>query len=892
MRDDSGVVSKDQVMGTLIAALDTRGMRYSVDADGRTVHLGFKGDDLPIHMEISVGEVVLKFRCPLDFRVATGNYEKVFWELNRINSDLSFGAFCIQPDGMVDFAYGFPFLESDFSEDFLMAFIKTIAGTVDSHDGDLKRIADSCPSSRNMYQRGENMGNPVRKISKITAVGGIHSIVATGLEAAGIKFEYNEASNEFCATVEGDDLPIKLSVSMDPLMIRFKMLLALNICPDNYSEVFRQLNGINSRMTFGIFVIDEANAKVFFRYEFPYAEARVSSDFVAWLVKHIVEEVDSHDGELKKLAEGETNPDGGYMRGIDMAEDFENDYREEGAEWEDVVIRALRGKAMIDIDGHWCTKDKFIEGLEARDLSGPGGPAGMPMESSDPHCMYIDTSECHNLIIGGSGSGKSRRIIMQQVLTMVGSGESAIIFDPKGEICAMTNEPLAADGYSIYVMDLRNPQTSTGWNMFEWPYQLYKVGSKRDRDKAFETVISVADTLCPVLNSYGKDPYWESSAQGLLAGVIWSLVRSGCPLEDITLPAIFNECQRIFQDTNSIDEYINKHHNDGLGYMLMSPALDNADNTRRCILSEFRQHLLPFVSSESLVSMLSRTDLSFKDIVKRKSVVYIIAPDEKDTLNPVVSIFVKMLYEYLLYYAHTDSGRLENRMNFILDEFASLPRITNMPSMLAAARSRNIRFTITLQSMSQLKSVYGPDADTIKGNCANWIFLSSRDMGTLEEISALVGNDATGGRMISTSQLQRLDKSRGQMLVLRDRKRPYLGCFSDISDFGFEPKPIPAQNATAGSPLVDDESLDELLGMVSPGRDFSPSELEVIFDFFNSIGAIGNITWMLDALALVRDYPEPEDAVAELKRVGFVFQDGEDFRTSMALCRRVLLEEI
>jgi len=660
------------------------------------------------------------------------------------------------------------------------------------------------------------MGNPVGTISKQAAGGGIHSIVATGLEAAGIEYEYSEATGDYSATVKGDDLPIRMVVSMDPLMLRFKLQLDLEISPDNYSEVFRQLNGINSRMTFGIFIIDEENARVFYRYEFPYAEARVSSDFVTWLVGYAVKEVDRHDGELKMLAEGQTAPDGGYMRGFDMADEIENDYKEEGTEWEKVVIRALRGKAMMDADGHWCTKDKFIEGLEVRDLSGLGGSAGLPMDSTDPHCMYIDTSECHSLIIGGSGSGKSRRIIMQQVLTMVGSGESAVIFDPKGEICAMTHEPLAADGYSIHVLDLRNPVTSSGWNMFQWPYQLYSSGNRIDRDKAFETVISVADTLCPVLDALNKDPYWAASAQGLLAGLIWNLIRSGCPLEDITLPAIFDECQRIFTSAETIGDYIKKHQRDGLGYLLMSPALDNAENTRRCILSEFRQHLIPLISSESLVSMLSRTDLSFSDIVNGKSVVYIIAPDEKDTLNPVVSIFVKMLYEYLLFYAHTDNGRLENRMNFILDEFASLPRIKNMPSMLAAARSRNIRFTITLQSMSQLRSVYGGDADTIKGNCANWIFLSSRDMGTLEEISALVGNDATGGRMISTSQLQRLDKSRGQMLVLRDRKRPYLGCFSDISDFGFEPKPIPVKNVCGSLSTEDEDSVDELLDLINP----------------------------------------------------------------------------
>jgi hypothetical protein len=154
MSDSNGVVSGDEVMDTLLAALDSRGMRYSADADEGVVRIGFKGDDLPIRMEIHVGEAAVQFKCPLDFRIASGNYEKVFWELNRINSGLSFGAFCIQPDGMVDFTYGFPFLESDFSEEFLMAFIKAIAGTVDSHDGDLKRIAVSCPSGRVMYQRG------------------------------------------------------------------------------------------------------------------------------------------------------------------------------------------------------------------------------------------------------------------------------------------------------------------------------------------------------------------------------------------------------------------------------------------------------------------------------------------------------------------------------------------------------------------------------------------------------------------------------------------------------------------------------------------------------------------------------------------------------------------
>ena len=168
-------------------------------------------------------------------------------------------------------------------------------------------------------------------------------------------------------------------------------------------------------------------------------------------------------------------------------------------------------------------------------------------------------------------------------------------------------------------------------------------------------------------------------------------------------------------------------------------------------------------------------------------------PDEKTSYHNLVSLYIKQSYEYLIYKAQNfvDSNRtLGIRVNYILDEFSSLPTISDFPAMITAARSRNIRFNLFLQSKKQLFLKYDEECNTIMSNCENWIYLSSRELDFLKELSQLCGETNSGNRkpLLSVSDLQKLDKEKGQVLILSGRNKPLITFLPDI-DFYDEGTP-------------------------------------------------------------------------------------------------------
>jgi type IV secretion system protein VirD4 len=123
---------------------------------------------------------------------------------------------------------------------------------------------------------------------------------------------------------------------------------------------------------------------------------------------------------------------------------------------------------------------------------------------------------------------------------------------------------------------------------------------------------------------------------------------------------------------------------------------------------------------------------------------------------------------------------LPRRVNFLLDEFSSLPQISDFPSMISASRSRNIRFTLIIQSIAQLYWLYDRHAGTIKGNCENWVFLYSRELLLLNELIDLCGKKSNEEPLVTVSMLQTLDKSKGEVFVLNKRLYPFIANLPDI----------------------------------------------------------------------------------------------------------------
>ena len=237
-------------------------------------------------------------------------------------------------------------------------------------------------------------------------------------------------------------------------------------------------------------------------------------------------------------------------------------------------------------------------------------------------------------------------------------------------------------------------------------------------------------------------------------------------------------------------------------------TVETANETKASILSVFDQKVRMFSIQPNLLSMLAKTDLDIGAIGQKPVAVFLIVPDEKTGYHTLVSLFIKQSYEYLIFHAQKEAERdgfhvsnLKNRVNYILDEFSSMPTIRDFPAMVTAARSRNIRFTLVIQSKHQLIQRYKDEAETIMTNCNNWIFLTSRELQLLKELSELCGNtlEANPKPVLSVSDLQRMDKEAGEALLLCGRTKPCITRLADIDEYDnkeFAPPKVKARKHT------------------------------------------------------------------------------------------------
>ena len=193
--------------------------------------------------------------------------------------------------------------------------------------------------------------------------------------------------------------------------------------------------------------------------------------------------------------------------------------------------------------------------------------------------------------------------------------------------------------------------------------------------------------------------------------------------------------------------------------------------------------------------MLSRSDFDMETIGERKTAVFMIIQDEKTTYHALATIFVKQCYESLIAVAQRHGGKLPVRTNFLLDEFANMPKFKDITTMITAARSRQIRMTMIIQNFAQLKQVYGnEDAETIRGNCGNILYLLTGELSALEEISKLCGDKIVKvGKdkkeetrpLITVTELQRFKEN--EVLILKHRLPPLRTKFLPFwnTDFGY-----------------------------------------------------------------------------------------------------------
>ena len=410
----------------------------------------------------------------------------------------------------------------------------------------------------------------------------------------------------------------------------------------------------------------------------------------------------------------------------------------------------------------------------------------------DKEAAYVDNGESHTLVIGATGSGKTAGIINPTVKMLMKARESMIISDPKGEIYEDNSGLLRELGYEIIILNFRDPQKGNCWNPYHLPYKYQKDGNF---DKANELLNDLSTNI--VVDGQGNDPFWQDSAASYLTGLSLAMFEDAKP-EEININTV-NLMMTTGEDKYGASNYLKEYFN---AKDPASPACVNAlgtvnapNETKGGIVSVLKQKVKTLAVTKNLSEMLSKNDFEMDSIGEKPTAVFMIIQDEKTTYHSLATIFVKQCYEALINVAHQHGGKLPVRTNFLLDEFANMPKFKDITTMVTAARSRQIRFTFIIQNFAQLKQNYGDhDAETIRGNCGNLIYLLTGELSALEEISKLCGDKLVRvGKdkkeetrpLVTVSELQRMKPD--EFILIKQRCAPFRGKLKMDwdTDFGF-----------------------------------------------------------------------------------------------------------
>ena len=426
----------------------------------------------------------------------------------------------------------------------------------------------------------------------------------------------------------------------------------------------------------------------------------------------------------------------------------------------------------------WAKEKEIKEELNPVEIKSQNSKyAGVPLILNENE-MWVDNSEYHSLVIGATGSGKTQTVILPLVHSLAKAHESMIITDPKGEIYEKTSNMLRDKGYQILLLNFRDPQNGNSWNPMSLPYQIYKSGN---HDKAIELLDDLALNILYDDSNSNADPFWEKTSADYFSGVALGLFEDAkedeININSINLVTTVGEEK--FGGSTYIKEYFAAKDPASAASINASGTVTAPTETKGSILSVFRQKVKLFASRDNLSEMLSHSDVDLESIGEKPTAVFIVIQDEKKTYHSLVTILLKQIYETLISVAQRHDGKLPVRTNFLLDEFANMPPLKDVTTMITAARSRRIRFTMIIQNFAQLDQVYGKEnAETIRGNCGNIIYLITTELKALEEISKMCGevkskkDDKTASTpLVTVSDLQRMKQF--EVIILRMRKQPF-----------------------------------------------------------------------------------------------------------------------
>lgn len=341
------------------------------------------------------------------------------------------------------------------------------------------------------------------------------------------------------------------------------------------------------------------------------------------------------------------------------------------------------------------------------------------------------------MVIGGSGTGKSRYVVKPNILQ---ANCSYVITDPSGELLETMGSYLQREGYEVRVFNLVQMEHSNCYNPFHYIRN----------DEGVLTMINALIKNTTPKGSSSNDPFWEKAETALLQALSFFLV-SECAAEERNFTNVMKllrcaevkEGQEDYASTLDILfkelEERDPEHIAVRQYRVFKQA---AGKTAQSILVSCSVRLAVF--NLKVINKLTGTDdIDLGTLGDKKTALFCITPTADTTFNFLISLLYTQLFETLYHKAETKckGKRLPVHVRFLLDEFSNIGTIPDFAQKLSTMRKYEISCTIILQALSQIKALYKDDWEVLIGNCDEFLFLGGSDATTLEYISKKLGKE-------------------------------------------------------------------------------------------------------------------------------------------------------
>lgn len=346
----------------------------------------------------------------------------------------------------------------------------------------------------------------------------------------------------------------------------------------------------------------------------------------------------------------------------------------------------------------------------------------------------------NTLIIGGPGSGKTQSILLPTIKNIITNNESLIVNDTKETILKETQKLLQEKNYNIIEINFENNNSKNKWNPFDLPTKLYK------ENKNDESLELIKDIITPIFQDKKQtgDPFWTISCIDLAVGTALYLLENN---KKVTLKEIYMTAQTLTKENLKTLDKTKK------AYYFLTGILSSPLETKGSILATFNQKITNYITKDITQNIISTTTFDIKKIKTEKTALFI-TKNTSEISNTLTQILITQILKTIEIY-----NQKENNLTLLLEDFDEMAPIKNYSKILTNIRNYNINTILTIKGFITLETKYQKeDIELIEMCITNLIYLYSKDLTTLEKISKICGNTSKEEQLITTEELQRLNK--------------------------------------------------------------------------------------------------------------------------------------